>query len=60
MKRNDARLNEMVFRELAISVFNPHSAKLSVTTYSQQVSRCALLAIPVKQTTMVIMTNELQ
>ena len=42
----------MVFRELAISVFDPHHAKLSVTSYSQQVSWLALLAIPVKQTTM--------
>ena len=47
----------MVFRELAILVFDPHPAKLSVTSYnSQQASWRVLLAIPVKQTTMVIIT----
>ena len=48
----------MVFQELAILVFDPHPVKLSVTSYSQQVSWRALLAIPVKQTTMQINYNK--
>ena len=48
----DVRLNKVVFRELAISVFDSHPAKLSVSSYSQQVTWIALSAIPVKQTTM--------
>ena len=50
-------LNEVHGVPGATSVFNPHHEKLSIPTYSQQVSWRKLLAIPVKQTTMVIITN---